>query len=113
RYEVRPSAWVEPQGDWGKGHVVLVQLPTPNETNDNIVAFWTPAAKPQAQQAASYDYRITFGGATIAGETMGKVVSTFLGDGNRIGGGNAPGAYRVLVDFADGALAKLPARSMV
>ncbi len=42
RYDTRPSAWIEPVGDWGKGNVVLVQLPTPDETNDNIVAFWQP-----------------------------------------------------------------------
>ena len=24
----RPSVWVEPIGDWGKGHVVLVEIPT-------------------------------------------------------------------------------------
>ena len=26
-YHRRPSAWVEPIGDWGKGHVVLVEIP--------------------------------------------------------------------------------------
>ena len=37
----RPSVWVEPKGDWGKGAVMLVELPTADETVDNIVAFWT------------------------------------------------------------------------
>jgi len=40
RYDLRPSAWIEPQGQWGKGRVTLMEIPTPDETNDNIVAFW-------------------------------------------------------------------------
>ena len=46
RYERRPSAWVEPRGKWGAGRVELVQIPTPDETNDNIVAYWVPSAAP-------------------------------------------------------------------
>ncbi|MCX5926961.1 MAG: glucan biosynthesis protein, partial [Cyanobium sp. LacPavin_0920_WC12_MAG_63_22] len=42
RYDKRPSAWIEPKGDWGKGTVDLVEIPTADETNDNIVAFWNP-----------------------------------------------------------------------
>ena len=42
RYELRPSVWVEPVGSWGTGRVELVQIPTPDETNDNIVAYWVP-----------------------------------------------------------------------
>ncbi len=42
-YERRPSAWVEPKGDWGAGAVELVEIPSGRESNDNIVAFWRPA----------------------------------------------------------------------
>ena len=49
---LRPSAWVEPIGEWGPGRVELVQIPTPDETNDNIVAYWVPDALPRAGQAA-------------------------------------------------------------
>ena len=31
RYELRPSAWVEPMGDWGAGRVELVQFPRPTK----------------------------------------------------------------------------------
>ncbi|MFX7763976.1 glucan biosynthesis protein, partial [Acinetobacter baumannii] len=27
RYDLRPSAWIEPKGDWGKGAVQLVEIP--------------------------------------------------------------------------------------
>jgi glucans biosynthesis protein len=41
-YERRPTAWVDmPQND-APGELLLVEIPTSNETNDNIVAFWRP-----------------------------------------------------------------------
>jgi glucans biosynthesis protein len=39
-YESHPSAWVEPNGPWGAGHIELVEIPSPDETNDNISAYW-------------------------------------------------------------------------
>lgn len=41
-YEQRPSAWVEPSGNWGKGTIQLVEIPSQQEIHDNIVAFWVP-----------------------------------------------------------------------
>ncbi|MDR2673485.1 MAG: glucan biosynthesis protein [Opitutaceae bacterium] len=57
-YHLRPSAWVEPVGDWGRGEVRLVEIPTPDETNDNIVAFWTPAQLPPAGHPLAFEYRL-------------------------------------------------------
>jgi glucans biosynthesis protein len=42
RYHDRPSAVVRPAGDWGRGAVMLVEIPTGDEFMDNIVAFWRP-----------------------------------------------------------------------
>ena len=58
RYESRPSAWVEPVGDWGEGAVILVEIPTDGETNDNIVAFWRPRQVLQAKLAYRFAYRL-------------------------------------------------------
>jgi glucans biosynthesis protein len=58
RYEKRPSAWVEPQGTWGAGRVELVQIPTPDETNDNIVAYWVPDKPLPAGQPYDLQYRV-------------------------------------------------------
>ncbi len=60
RYELRPSGWVETRGDWGKGHVELVEIPTPDETNDNIVAFWSPEKQPEPGQPLDLEYRLHF-----------------------------------------------------
>ncbi len=60
RYELRPSVWIEPQGKWGKGSVQLVEIPTPDETNDNIVAFWVPEKQPQGDKPLELNYRMTW-----------------------------------------------------
>ena len=57
-YHLRPSAWVEPIGNWGAGSVRLVELPTPDETNDNIVAFWVPAKLPPEGEPIAFEYRL-------------------------------------------------------
>ena len=41
-YNKRPGIWVEPKGNWGAGAVQLVEIPTDDETHDNIVAYWRP-----------------------------------------------------------------------
>jgi glucans biosynthesis protein len=58
RYDLRPSAWIEPTGAWGPGRVELVQLPLPDETNDNIVAYWVPERVPGPREPIAYGYRI-------------------------------------------------------
>lgn len=61
-YEKRPSAWVVPLGDWGPGQVELVQLPTPDETHDNIVAYWVPARLPAPGQPLDFSYELHWQG---------------------------------------------------
>ena len=58
RYERRPSAWVEPMGDWGEGAVHLVEIPTNREINDNIVAFWRPRQPLRAKGEYLFNYRL-------------------------------------------------------
>ena len=58
RFERRPSAWVEPVGEWGAGRVELVQIPTPDETNDNIVAYWVPDKQPRPKEPFDIAYRL-------------------------------------------------------
>lgn len=60
RYERRPSAWVQPLGDWGKGHVQLVEIPTDAESNDNIVAYWRPEAGLSRGEPFKYAYRLSW-----------------------------------------------------
>lgn len=57
-YDRRPSVWVEPKENWGKGSVHLVEIPTIDETFDNIVAFWKPAQEVKAGEACSFTYKL-------------------------------------------------------
>lgn len=112
-YQHRPSAWVTPKGDWGNGKIVLVQLPTPNETNDNVVAFWTPEEPVKKGQDLTFDYQLKFGARHVAASQTGQALDTYVGDGNKIGGGNVEGAYRLIVDFGGGTLDALAASAAV
>jgi glucans biosynthesis protein len=56
-FEKRPSIWNEPIGEWSAGVVQLTEIPSDNDVNDNIVAFWRPKAPLQAGQEQSYVYR--------------------------------------------------------
>lgn len=107
RYDQRPSAWVTARGDWGPGRVVLTQLPTNTETNDNMVAFWSPAEPLAPGASLRLDYQLDIGGPGVAPSPTGQAVNTFVGDGSIIGGGNVEGAYRVVVDFRGGPLDRL------
>jgi len=56
RYDLRPSVLITPTAKWGEGHVELIQIPTDNEMNDNIIAFWVPSRLPNPGQPISYSY---------------------------------------------------------
>lgn len=86
QYERRPSAWIEPKGDWGAGSVELVEIPSGRETNDNIVAFWRPLHGLTPNHAAHFEYRITWLAEPALPKGMGKVIATRSGaslDGKR------------------------------
>lgn len=61
KYEKRPSLWVEPVGDWGSGHVELIEIPTDREIHDNIVAYWRPEKPLAAGGEFSLTYRLHWG----------------------------------------------------
>ncbi|WP_457797706.1 glucan biosynthesis protein [Methylocystis sp. S23] len=105
-YQNRPSYYVEPVGDWGEGRVELIELPTTDETNDNIVASWTPATPPEAGKPFSFAYRITSGLEMPRLAPNGRVVHTFEAPARALGSSEPddPGARRFLVDFAGGDL---------
>ncbi len=95
-YHRRPGAWVEPQGDWGKGFVRLVEIPTESEIFDNIVCYWQPEGGLRAGQDAAFSYRLTWGDALGYGAGL-KAMNTIMGTGFDNDG------IVVLIDFEDGA----------
>lgn len=59
-YHRRPSAWIRPIGNWGAGHVALVEIPTPSEFNDNIVAYWRPATPLEPGKPFQFAYHMSW-----------------------------------------------------
>lgn len=110
RYELRPSAWVEPLGSWGPGRVELMQLSTPDETNDNIVAYWVPAVPPAVGKPFDFSYRLHWQGQTMQRPPGAWVVQTRIGHGFAELG---QGEQQYIVDFTGPTLASLPAGAAV
>lgn len=110
RYERRPSAWVKPMGDWGAGRVELVQLPTPDETHDNIVAYWVPAQLPAAGQPLELSYELAWQGDTQQRPPSSWVTQTRKGYGfTRLSPAEQVRQPQYVIDFAGPALDSLPA----
>jgi periplasmic glucans biosynthesis protein len=106
RYELRPSAWIEPTGSWGAGRVELVQINTPNETNDNIVAYWVPERQPAPGEPLELAYRLHWQSARVAQQPPGAWVTQ-----SRVGRGYrelADNEQQFIVDFMGPSLAALP-----
>jgi periplasmic glucans biosynthesis protein len=116
-YHYRPSLWVEPKissnNSWGKGAVQLVELPAPDETFDNIVAFWNPADKPQPGQELLFSYRLHWGARMPVAPPLAQVVATRTGIGGVIGQTRKYFSWRFAVDFAGGQLATLAKKAEV
>ena len=106
-YDRRPSVWVEPKGKWGKGAVMLVELPTPDETFDNIVAFWNPEKAPAAGDELHFGYKLYWGAQMPVTPPLATVIATRTGIGGVVGLPRPYYAYRFVVDFAGGELATL------
>jgi glucans biosynthesis protein len=103
RSELRPSAWVTPQGDWGKGRVELVEIPTKSDINDNIVSYWVPADGPKPGAPYDFAYTLSWYGEDPKRPPGGRVLAT------RRDFGTAENVHRFVVDFGGPTLAKIPA----
>lgn len=104
-YELRPGVWIEPLGPWGVGRVELVQLSTPDETNDNAVAYWVPEKKPVAGESLEFAYRLHWQGESMQRPPGAWVVQTRAGRGFAE---LADDEQQFIVDFAGPSLESLP-----
>jgi glucans biosynthesis protein len=112
-YDRRPSAWIEPTAGWKNGAIQLVELTAPNETFDNIVAYWNPATPPQPGDELLYSYRMHWGTRMPAGPTLAHTVATRTGLGGVVGHNREYFSWRFAVDFAGGELAALAKSTQV
>lgn len=94
RYQLRPSAWITPGGDWGTGNVVLVEIPVDSEFHDNIVSFWQPGQPLAAGVRHDFTYEMRFGMSPGPSDPVARV------QGSRAGRSvNGKGARSFFVDF--------------
>ncbi len=103
-YEKRPSAWIEPVGDWGKGAVRLLEIATPLESDDNIGAMWVPDQVPE--EGLLLHYRIH----------IGEELPGQLGPSSKLTSiryENHEGRTHVSLEFSGGALAQAPSLEAV
>jgi periplasmic glucans biosynthesis protein len=111
-YDRRPSLWVEPKpgpnGGWGKGSVQLVEIPTVDETFDNIVAFWNPLEKPKPGQELLFSYRLYWGTHMPYASALAQTIATRTGIGGTVGQKRQYYSWHFAVDFAGGELGALP-----
>jgi glucans biosynthesis protein len=111
-YDRRPSLWVEPKagshGGWGKGAVQLFEIPTADETSDNIVAFWNPAEKTKAGQEMLFSYRLYWGTHMPYSSPLAQTLATRTGIGGTVGQKRQYYSWHFAVDFSGGELGALP-----
>ncbi len=111
-FEKRPSAWIEPIGDWGKGVVQLVEIPSDVDWNDNIVAFWLPDEAAVAGKTWQLKYRIYFALDKSGLSAGGRTYATRVGRGG-FGGEIAPDKRKFVIDFVGDRLKELRADAPV
>jgi periplasmic glucans biosynthesis protein len=103
-YNKRPGIWVEPKGKWGQGAVQLVEIPTDDETHDNVVVYWRPERDVKSGDTLSLDYRLYWQDAEPNyPKNLAKAVAT------RIGRANA-GKRKFVIDWQGGPLDQLAQR---
>lgn len=95
-YHKRPSVWVEAKGDWGKGFIKLVELPTETEFDDNIIAFWEPAILPEQGDVLNFEYAIHWTPEVVPARYPSSIVTS-----TRTGADPSyPGTEVFVVDFS-------------
>ncbi|WP_424362853.1 glucan biosynthesis protein [Methylocystis parvus] len=107
-YDRRPSVWVEPKGDWGKGAVHLVEIPTDDEIHDNIVCMWVPEKKAVPGSEFEFSYRLHWLADEPYPTPLARCVATRLGNGGQPGKPRPKGVRKFMVEFLGEPLAKLP-----
>jgi periplasmic glucans biosynthesis protein len=55
-WELKPSLWIEPIGDWAAGDHRLLEIPAASEANENVIVQWRPkiAMAPATTQSIAF-----------------------------------------------------------
>jgi glucans biosynthesis protein len=104
---------IEPMGDWGRGLVQLVEIPTESEINDNIVAFWVPEERPKAGSQFEFRYRMHWGFLDEMTSHQATVAGTYAGVGGNGADTVDTALRRFEINFTGGTAENLPPDAVV
>jgi periplasmic glucans biosynthesis protein len=107
RFERRPSLWVSTEAGFGKGKIVLVQIPTNSDAHENQIAFFQPADIVDAGHPVSFAYTLTAGNSDVAQEPLAQVRRPLIGTVKLNDNDKTEKAYRINLDFSGGKLSTL------
>ena len=104
QYHRRPSQWVSlNNADWGPGKVELLEIPSSQEFNDNIVSYWVPEEKINKGDTLHYSYVLDTFNDRHPSQTLGQVKRTITGSAGLPG--EIPASpvenRRFVIDFED------------
>jgi len=98
-FQRRPSYWIAPLGDWGKGWLELVEIPSDEEIHDNILAYWVPQAHLQVHKPFSFAYLLSAYSRSALWPPGGRAIAT-----RSAAVRGRDNSRRVMIDFAGGDL---------
>jgi glucans biosynthesis protein len=107
-YDRRPSLWVEPLADFGRGAVQLIEIPTDDEIHDNVVALWVPEEPARAGQTIEIAYRLHWLANEPYPSPLATCVATRMGNGGQAGTARPKGVRKFMLEFKGEPLAGLP-----
>ena len=114
-FQRRPSYWIQPLGDWGKGGAELVEIPTDEAIHDNIALYWVPEQPVTAGKELHFSYLLSAHSDSPAWPPGAKALATRIiaatPDEQR--DLSRSDARRVIIDFAGGDLVGLDASQPV
>lgn len=105
-YQDRPSTWVEPLEDWGKGMVQLVEIPSRQEIHDNIVAYWVPEQTLRAGEERTFRYRLIWLNEVMKDKPLAAITATRTGIGGVSGVEENPEERKFVIDFSGAGLSE-------
>jgi glucans biosynthesis protein len=114
-FQRRPSYWIQPLGNWGKGGAELVEIPTDEAIHDNIALYWVPDQPVTSGKELHFSYLLTAHSDSPewppGAKTLATRITTATPDEQR--DLSRSDARRVIIDIGGGDLAGLDASQPV
>jgi periplasmic glucans biosynthesis protein len=111
RFQRRPSYWIQPLGDWGKGGAELVEIPSDESIHDNIALYWVPEQPVSVGKELRFSYLLSAHGDSPMWPPGAKARATRITAATAIEQRDLSRSdvRRVMIDFAGGDLDGLDA----